>query len=185
MSTTTDNTMATTTEEIVQAEEVPIVEDTRGKTKKTRAKKTIEDAPAGVDVTPKGKGKKKINAKVEDPKLIEEEPIVEEESVEPSIFGKNELVDCLVKKYPDTTATLMKKVVDTIFDEITTRVTAGNTVKIHNFGRFQRRLRQARVCNHPKDKEKKIQVPATYAVGFEVFAKFKNMVKTIPVASST
>lgn len=97
------------------------------------------------------------------------------------IFGKNDIVEMLHKKHPEVTVANLKRIVDSIFDEISTKVANGTKVKIHNFGSFQRRLRQARVCNHPKDKATKINVPASFAVGFEVFAKFKTMVKEIPV----
>lgn len=191
----------TPSDAVLEAAQIPLPSDAVEVAKPTEVAKPVEEKPDDAnpveektDEAPKKEKKPRAkkattknndvdtNVETKEDSPVEENPEGNVAAPQSNgIFGKNDIVASLHKKFPDVTLANLKKIVDTLFDDITTHVSSGNKVKIHNFGSFQRRLRQARVCNHPKDNEKKIHVPASYAVGFEVFAKFKNLVKDTPI----
>jgi nucleoid DNA-binding protein len=92
----------------------------------------------------------------------------------------NEIVTALVGKYGARTPDV-KCVINDFIEVVFNNIVAGTSVKIPNFGKFERRTRSARTCNHPRDKTRKIEVEAMYAVGFTPFVKLKNTLKCIKV----
>lgn len=63
---------------------------------------------------------------------------------------KSELIQLLATKNPQVGAADMERVVNTVFEEITSALTSGDRVELRGFGAFSVRQRQARQGRNPR-----------------------------------
>ncbi len=64
---------------------------------------------------------------------------------------KSELIQRLAKRYPHLYQRDIEVLVNTMFDEITNALGAGNRVELRGFGAFSVRERDARAARNPKN----------------------------------
>ena len=64
---------------------------------------------------------------------------------------KSELIQQLAKRYPHLYQRDIEVLVNTMFDEITNALGAGNRVELRGFGAFSVREREARAARNPKN----------------------------------
>ena len=63
---------------------------------------------------------------------------------------KSELIQRLADRNPHLYVRDVERIVNTIFDEITDALTAGDRVELRGFGAFSARQREARVGRNPR-----------------------------------
>ena len=90
--------------------------------------------------------------------------------------SKSDLVDAVADKL-DMTKGDVKKVMDNLLDEVTTRLQAGDKVTLTGFGTFEVRERKAREGVKPGTTEK-IQIPASSYPAFKAGKGLKDSVKS-------
>ena len=73
-------------------------------------------------------------------------------------MNRNELIERVREKYPELLPSEVKRVVDTIIDEITQTMCEGNRIELRGFGVFSARRRRAKVGRNPKTGES-VMVP--------------------------
>lgn len=66
---------------------------------------------------------------------------------------KSELIQRLADRNPHLYVRDVERIVNTIFDEITDALTAGDRVELRGFGAFSARQREARVGRNPRTGE--------------------------------
>ena len=66
---------------------------------------------------------------------------------------KSELIQRLADRNPHLYVRGVERIVNTIFDEITDALTAGDRVELRGFGAFSARQREARVGRNPRTGE--------------------------------
>lgn len=72
---------------------------------------------------------------------------------------KSELIQRMADLYPDLNQRDLDRVVNTLFNEITTALANGNRVELRGFGAFSVRTREARRGRNPRTGET-VNVPA-------------------------
>ncbi len=77
-----------------------------------------------------------------------------------------------------------KAVVDTVLEELTSRLANGERVQLAGFGRFEVRQRAERQGTNPKTKER-ITIPASRAVGFKPSAQLRGRLGTTAPTKET
>ena len=93
-----------------------------------------------------------------------------------SNVSKSDLVDAVADKL-DMTKGDVKKVMDGLLDEVTTRLQGGDKVTLTGFGTFEVRERKAREGVKPGTTEK-IQIPASSYPAFKAGKGLKDSVKS-------
>jgi len=88
---------------------------------------------------------------------------------------KKELVD-RVADLTGNKHVVIKKVIQTFLDQITTELAKGNRLEFRDFGVFETRKRAARVAQNPKTLEK-VRVPAKRSVKFKTGRLMKQKVQ--------
>ncbi len=73
-----------------------------------------------------------------------------------------------------------KDIVDAFFDEISSALERGESVKLTGFGNFQLRDKVSRPGRNPKTGAE-VQIPAKRVVTFQASQKLKNLVDTFPL----
>ncbi|CUI04510.1 Integration host factor alpha subunit [Janthinobacterium sp. CG23_2] len=73
-----------------------------------------------------------------------------------------------------------KDIVDAFFDEISSALERGESVKLTGFGDFQLRDKVSRPGRNPKTGAE-VQIPAKRVVTFQASQKLKNLVDTFPL----
>jgi len=66
---------------------------------------------------------------------------------------KSELIQRLAEKNPHLYMRDVEKIIDTIFDEITTALSRGDRVELRGFGAFSVKVREPRVGRNPRTGE--------------------------------
>ncbi len=89
--------------------------------------------------------------------------------------NKKSLADAIAEAY-DLTKKDALGIVDLVFDEITSALTAGNKADIAGFGKFEIKARAERMGINPATKEQ-ITIKASKAPGFKAAKALKEAVK--------
>ncbi len=93
-----------------------------------------------------------------------------------SNVSKSDLVDAVAGKL-DMTKSDVKKVMDTLLEQVTTHLQGGDKVTLTGFGTFEVRERKAREGVKPGTTEK-IQIPASSYPAFKAGKGLKDSVKS-------
>lgn len=90
---------------------------------------------------------------------------------------KSELISRLSSKNPSLHQNDLEKVVNTLFDEITTALQRGDRVELRGFGAFSIREREARTGRNPRTGES-VQVPAKRVPFFKTGKELREKVNS-------
>jgi integration host factor subunit beta len=80
---------------------------------------------------------------------------------------KSELIQRLSKKYPQLYLRDIEKLVNTVFNEISTALSQGRRVELRGFGAFSVRERDARTARNPRTGEQ-VKVEKRYSPYFRM-----------------
>ncbi|MBW8000870.1 MAG: integration host factor subunit beta [Planctomycetes bacterium] len=83
-----------------------------------------------------------------------------------STVTKKELIDQIAEK-TQAKRVLVKRIVQSFLDEVTSELCKGNRLEFRDFGVFETRTRAARVAQNPKTLER-VDVPAKRTVKFKM-----------------
>jgi integration host factor subunit beta len=83
-----------------------------------------------------------------------------------STVTKKELIDRIAER-TQAKRVLVKRIVQTFLDEITTELGKGNRLEFRDFGVFETRTKAARTAQNPKTLER-VDVPAKRTVKFKM-----------------
>ena len=81
-----------------------------------------------------------------------------------------------IAKMTDNKQMLVKKVIQTFLDQISTELVKGNRLEFREFGIFETRVRSARMAQNPKTLEK-VSVPAKRSIKFKAGRLMKQKLK--------
>ena len=91
---------------------------------------------------------------------------------------KSELIQRLAKRYPHLYQRDIEVLVNTMFDEITGALSAGNRVELRGFGAFSVREREARAARNPKNGAM-VKVDKRHAVYFRTGKELRERVTNV------
>jgi integration host factor subunit beta len=83
-----------------------------------------------------------------------------------STVTKKELIDRIAKSTQAKRVTV-KRILQTLLDEMTTELSRGNRIEFRDFGVFETRNRASRVAQNPKTLQR-VEVPAKKTVKFKM-----------------
>ena len=83
-----------------------------------------------------------------------------------STVTKKEFIDRIAER-TQAKRVVVKRIVQTFLDEITTELSKGNRLEFRDFGVFETRTRAARTAQNPKTLER-VEVPAKRTVKFKM-----------------
>lgn len=86
---------------------------------------------------------------------------------------KSELIQALAALNPNLHASDLERVVNTVFEEITSALMRGDRVELRGFGAFSVRERQSRLGRNPRTGEK-VNVPAKRTPFFKMGKELKD-----------
>lgn len=90
-------------------------------------------------------------------------------------MNKGELVEALAGK-TDLSKSAAQRALDSVVEIVTGELSKGGSVQIVGFGTFEVRTRSARVGFNPRDRSKKINIPARKVPAFKAGRKLKDAV---------
>lgn len=91
---------------------------------------------------------------------------------------KSELIQRLSKRYPHLYQRDIEVLVNTMFDEITNALSAGNRVELRGFGAFSVRKREARAARNPKNGTM-VSVGERHAIYFRTGKELRERITTV------
>lgn len=91
---------------------------------------------------------------------------------------KSELIQRLSKRYPHLYQRDIEVLVNTMFDEITKALSAGNRVELRGFGAFSVRKRDARAARNPKNGAM-VNVGARNAIYFRTGKELRERITSV------
>jgi integration host factor subunit beta len=91
---------------------------------------------------------------------------------------KSELIQRLAKRYPHLYQRDIEVLVNTMFDEITNALGAGNRVELRGFGAFSVRKRDARAARNPKNGAM-VSVGQRHAIYFRTGKELRERVTSV------
>ena len=94
---------------------------------------------------------------------------------------KKELIDQIAER-TQVKRVLVKQIIQSFLDEITTQLRKGNRLEFRDFGVFETRTRTARVAQNPKTLER-VNVPAKRTVKFKMGRLMRENLSTAAVDS--
>ena len=95
-----------------------------------------------------------------------------------STITKKELID-LIAERTQAKRVLVKQIVQSFLDEITTELSRGNRLEFRDFGVFEAKTKAARVAQNPKTLER-VEVPAKRTVKFKMGRLMKDNLGVAP-----
>ena len=96
---------------------------------------------------------------------------------------KKELIDRIAEA-TQAKRVIVKKIVQSFLDDITSELANGNRLEFRDFGVFETRTRASRVAQNPKTLER-VQVPAKKTVKFKMGRQMKKVLSEVPVQTSS
>jgi integration host factor subunit beta len=91
---------------------------------------------------------------------------------------KSELIQRLAKRYPHLYQRDIEVLVNTMFNEISTALAAGNRVELRGFGAFSVRKREARAARNPKNGDM-VNVGERSAIYFRTGKELRERITTV------
>ena len=98
-----------------------------------------------------------------------------------STITKKELID-RISEHTQAKRILVKRIIQTFLDEVTTELCKNNRLEFRDFGVFETRTRAARLAQNPKTLDR-VEVPAKRSVKFKMGRLMKENL-CAPVAES-
>lgn len=88
---------------------------------------------------------------------------------------RSKLIDQISEMYPDLDRTIIRRAVETVFNEISKSLQQGKRVELRGFGAFQLKQRRSRSARNPKTGEK-VMVPPKYALRFKAGKEMREII---------
>ena len=95
-----------------------------------------------------------------------------------STITKKELID-LIAERTQAKRVLVKQIIQSFLDEITSELSKGNRLEFRDFGVFEAKTKAARVAQNPKTLER-VEVPAKRTVKFKMGRLMKDNLGVAP-----